>query len=296
MRTRPVGSNRGASADAGPYAPGVAMVWIDGWLGPADEARLSPLDHGFLVGDGVFETLRVLSGQPFAITRHLRRLHRSADALGIGLPPDDGLRTAIDDVIAANGLDEGRLRLTVTTGAGPLGSERGETAPTVAISAGPQRPWPPRTAVATVPWTRNERGALAGLKTTSYAENVRALARARAEGATEAVFANTAGDLCEGTGSNVFLVVDGRLVTPTLAAGCLAGVTRELVLEITDAVEADVPLAALAEAEEAFLTSTTRDVHPISHVDGRALPTCPGPATRRAADAFAAVVARTLDP
>jgi branched-chain amino acid aminotransferase len=149
--------------------------------------------------------------------------------------------------------------------------------------------------VCTVPWPRNERSAVAGLKTTSYAENVRALAHATTRGCTEALFATTTGLLCEGTGSNVFVVHDGRLLTPTLATGCLAGVTRALVLETTDAVEADVPIAALAEVTEAFLTSTGRDVQPIAHVDGRALG-APGPQSRAAADAFAALVAGTPDP
>ena len=94
----------------------------------------------------------------------------------------------------------------------------------------------------------------------------------------------------------MFLVHEGRLVTPTLAAGCLGGITRELVLETSEAVECDVPLEALAAADEAFLTSSTRDVQPISHVDGRALPACPGPHTEAAASKLAALAARTLDP
>src|SRR4029078_9248441 len=110
---------------------------------------------------------------------------------------------------------------------------------------------------------RNERCPLAVLKTTSYAENVIALAYAAERGASEAVFGNLAGNLCEGTGTNVFVAVGGRLVTPPLAAGCLAGVTRALVLELTDAVEENVALGALARVDEAFLTSSTRDVQAV---------------------------------
>jgi branched-chain amino acid aminotransferase len=146
------------------------------------------------------------------------------------------------------------------------------------------------------PWPRNERGATAGLKTVSYAENVVALAWAKERGAGEAIFANTLGNLCEGTGTNVFLVVDGRLVTPPLSSGCLEGVTRDLVIECTGASEQDVPAGALVDAEEAFLTSTTREVQPIAHVDGRALPAAPGRRTAEAAAAFRDLVARTLDP
>jgi branched-chain amino acid aminotransferase len=150
--------------------------------------------------------------------------------------------------------------------------------------------------VAVVPWVRNERGALSGLKTTSYAENVRALAYAHERGADEAIFANTAGNLCEGTGTNVFVVKDGELVTPPLAAGCLAGVTRALVLEWIGGAERDLPLDALASADEAFLTSTSRDVMPIRAVDDRVLPAAPGPVTRDAMKTFTERAAADVDP
>ncbi|MCB1016634.1 MAG: aminotransferase class IV [Acidimicrobiales bacterium] len=277
--------------------PDQSVVWLDGELLRAADARVSPFDHGLLVGDGVFETTKVVAGVPFALRRHLARLRRSAGGLRITVPfTDEELSEAITAVIAANGPGTGRLRTTVTGGPGPLGSDRGTVLPTVLIAASAATVWPPSTAVVTVPWPRNERSAVAGLKTVSYAENVVALTYAHERGASEAVFPNTTGLLCEGTGSNVFLVHEGRLVTPTLAAGCLGGITRELVLETSDAVECDVPLEALAGAAEAFLTSSTRDVQPISRVDGRALPTCPGPHTERAAAALAALSARTLDP
>jgi branched-chain amino acid aminotransferase len=135
---------------------------------------------------------------------------------------------------------------------------------------------------------------MAGIKTTSYAENVVALAHARERGCTEAVFATTTGLLCEGTGSNVFAVVDGQLCTPPLSSGCLAGVTRELVLEVTDAVEADIPMDAFLAADEVFLTSTGRDVQAVERIDDRSL--AAGPKTAAAAEAFAALAATTDDP
>jgi branched-chain amino acid aminotransferase len=150
--------------------------------------------------------------------------------------------------------------------------------------------------VVTFPWPRNERGALAGVKTISYAENVYALDYARQRGAGEAIFGNLAGNLCEGSGTNVFVVVGGRLVTPPLSAGCLAGVTRGLLIEWAGAEEEDVPLSALAGAGEAFLTGTSRDVQPIRMVDGFALPAQPGPVTRKAADIFAERSAESPDP
>ena len=139
--------------------------------------------------------------------------------------------------------------------------------------------------VATVPWPRNEKGALAGLKTTSYAENVVMLAYAKARGAGEAVMANLAGHLCEGTGTNVFYVVDGELRTPSLESGCLAGVTRALVLEWYGGREVDEPIDIVREASEVFLASTTRDVQPVSHWDDLELPV-PGPITKAAQEAW----------
>ena len=198
------------------------------------------------------------------------------------------------EVVFANSVEEGRVRITITGGPSPLGSERGVAGPTVIVAATPMTPWPPTSDVAVVPWPRNERGALAGLKTISYGENVVALAYARDQGAAEALFGNLAGDLCEGTGSNVFLAVDGRLVTPPLSSGCLAGVTRALVLETTDAIEAGIPLPTLATANEAFLTSTTREVQPIRPSTGHHLPRRPGPLTIAAAAALTALTARDL--
>jgi branched-chain amino acid aminotransferase len=188
------------------------------------------------------------------------------------------------------------MRITVTGGIAPLGSERGGSPLTAIVALGEMHAAAPWCDVVVVPWPRNEHGALSGLKTTSYGENVRALAHAGSRGGSEAIFANTAGNLCEGTGTNVFIASEGRLLTPPLSAGCLAGVTRALVIEWAGAAEQDVPLAALADADEAFLTGTTRDVQPIRCVDGRALPDAPGPVTRKAAEVFAMRAAESPDP
>ncbi len=261
-------------------------AWIDGNLLPDPMgAAVSVVDHGLTVGDGVFEAIKVVRGVPFALDRHLERL--VASAAGLGLPTVDlaAVRRGVAAVLDGQDLPLGRIRITVTGGPAPLGSGRGDQSPTVIVVAAPMDPAPATTRVAVVPWPRNERSALAGLKTTSYAENVVALAEARRRGAGEAVFANLAGHLCEGTGTNVFYVVDGELRTPTLASGCLAGVTRALVLEWYGGREVDEPIEVLAEASEIFLASTTRDVQPVSHWDDRELP-APGPVTREAAEAW----------
>ena len=272
-------------------------VWINGELLPDNEARISVFDHGLVVGDGVFETIKVTYGQPFALTRHLTRLAASAAGLGLPGPDLDGLRAGVEAVVGAyRGIALARLRITVTAGVAPLGSERGDSPLTAVIALAEQRPPADFVDVAVVPWTRNEHGAMAGLKTTSYAENVRALAFAAQQGAAEAIFANTAGNLCEGTGTNVFVVTGDRLVTPPLSAGCLAGVTRALVLEWAGAAEEDLPVGALAAADEAFLTGTTRDVQPIRNVNGSLLASVPGPVTRKVSDVFGMRAAESPDP
>jgi branched-chain amino acid aminotransferase len=269
-------------------------AWVNGrLLSAADEPVLSVLDHGLTVGDGAFETIKVTSGQPFALSRHLRRLARSLHGLGLTPPAESTLRDGIDAVIGAQ--EDLRLRITVTGGPSPLGSERGSEGATVAIVSAPLNRPEPTTAAVTVPWPRNERGALSGLKTTSYAENVVALARAKEAGASEAIFANTVGDLCEGTGSNVFYVLGGEVVTPTLRSGCLAGITRELIVEWFDVVERDAPLNVLHEADEVFVASTIREVQGIARCDEREL-IAPGPVTAGMAERWLTMCDEQLDP
>jgi branched-chain amino acid aminotransferase len=277
------------------------IVWINGELKPLEDATISPLDHGLVVGDGVFETIRVYRGQPFAWTRHAKRLHVSADGIGLTAPDADELRAAADAVLAANDLVEARLRITVTGGPAPPGSRRAPVPPTVVVVAFELEPTSETASVMVVPWTRNEGGALAGLKTISYAENVRALAYVEARGAHEAIFANTKGNLCEATGSNVFLVLDGVCCTPPLTAGCLNGVTRQLVLEIAPTAgirieEVDLPVEALRRADEAFVTSTVREIQPIATVDGVALAAAPGSITERLAAEFTELTSQDVDP
>jgi len=265
-------------------------VWLNGSLLPLEEARISPLDHGFMVGDGVFETLVARKGRLFAAKEHWQRLVRSCEVMGLSAPAEAEFTGAMQAVVDANDLLEARVRYTLSSGDGPLGSDRGHGATTVLVTAVPIKPWGPSEKVCLVPWPRLENGALTGVKSTSYGENVLSLAYARARGAGEALLANTKGELCEGTGSNVFVVQDGRLITPPLSSGCLAGVTRLLVLSAClragischeEAVSAEV----LQSCEEAFLTSTTRDVHPIREIDGRTL-TVPGPVTTQVQAAF----------
>jgi branched-chain amino acid aminotransferase len=280
------------------------FVWWNGALCASSEVRISPFDHGLLVGDGIFETVRVYGGQPFAWRRHLERLEHSAAGLGLGLPAREELRTAAEAVLQANDLLEARLRITVTGGLSPLGSERGQAPPTLIVAASEVVPGADATTVAISPWPRNEHGATAGLKTTSYAENVRALTYARELGATEAILENTQHQLCEATGSNVFVVSEGIVRTPPPSSGCLLGVTRALVLELGPQLglrveETPLPLHALIDdADEAFLTSTVREVQGIAEIAGwgHTFTDAPGPVTRTLAAAFDDLIATNLDP
>src|SRR3954454_4086690 len=230
-------------------------IWLNGAL-LDDQATVSPLDHGLTTGDGVFETIKIEDGSPFAVRRHLERLVRSGGGLGLPAPHVAQLEGGIAAGVAADpGITFGRLRITYTGGVSPLSSDRGTSGSTVLVATQEIKRPSATSAIVTVPWIRNERSAVAGLKTTSYAENVLALAYAKERGGSEAIFANTIGNLAEGTGSNIFCVYDGELVTPTLDSGALAGVTRGLILEWFGGVERDVPLEQLFQAEEIFLTS-----------------------------------------
>ena len=276
-------------------------VWINGQLVAENDVRISPFDHGLLTGDGVFETMVAYRETPFAFSRHYQRLERSAGVFGLSVPDAEVLLSACRDVVRANSACPGRIRITITGGRAPLGSEKGDCAETVIVAAGELPQQPEITEVITVPFARNEHGALVGLKTTSYGENVVALAQARARGAREAIFGNVAGNLCEGTGSNIFIVVNGELITPPLSSGCLPGVTRALVVDLCKVAninlqQSDTHLSELKNADSAFLTSTLRGVQPIGFVDGHALREVAVGFTQRLQVAFRELCESQIDP
>jgi branched-chain amino acid aminotransferase len=247
-----------------------------------------------VVGDGVFEALKVTSAGPFALRRHLERLDRSAASLG--LPPADHrlIRSAVEELLTDQQVELGKIRITYTAGRGPLGSGAAYGPQTLVVALDGATGPAPSTAVVTAPWTRNERGALAGVKSTSYAENVLVLAYATERGASEALMLNTAGQLCEGSGSNVFVVLDGRVITPPLAAGALAGITRDLVLEWTEVEERNLTLEEALAADEVFLTSSLRDVQPVHRWDDTTFGE--HPVTDAVARTFAERAGADLDP
>ena len=276
-------------------------VWIQvgeqAELLDADQAMVSVFDHGITVGDGVFETLKVLGGEPLALTRHLHRLVRSCEVLGLHASNLDDIREAVGEVIRSEpeASDLGRLRITCTGGAGPLASDRQDGSQTTIIALKSMQPWPATTSAVVVPWVRNERSAVTGAKTTSYAENVVALQWAHDRGFSEGLFVNTIGQISEGTGTNVFIIEGGDVMTPPVSSGCLAGITRELLLEWGLATEAALSLEDLESADEVFLTSSTRDVHPVTKLGDRAWSE-PGPETRFVAAQYIRTISQNIDP
>ncbi|MGQ0743978.1 MAG: aminotransferase class IV [Acidimicrobiales bacterium] len=301
---------------------GLGVIFVDGRLISGDEGAISARDHGLLVGDGVFETSAVYGAFDFARRRHLARLAASARAMGLAAPPDEVISAAMDQVLAAQDWSpdsaspspgspggegkarepSGRLRITLTSGPGPMGSQRGDGPPTLVVAAETTAPVAGPAVVAVAPWPRNPHSALAGVKSTSYGENVVCLAWARERGACEALLVNLDGQVCEGTGSNLFAVGDGVLLTPPLSSGCLAGITRELVLELAAktaglAVEVrSLTPADLARCQEVFLTSSIRQVQPVSLIDSSPVAQCPGPVTAGLMRAYSDLVSSDLDP
>lgn len=281
-------------------------VVLNGRLGPIGSAGISVCDHGLTVGDGVFETVRVDHGSAFAVRRHLERLARSAHRLGLHCPPADVLRQEIALLLDADRMRLGalaRLRLTLTGGQGPLGSERRPGPGTRILAAAPSLPTVGAATLLLVDWRRPTRSALTGVKSTSYAENVIALAAARRAGATEALLLSDTGALCEGSGSNIVLDSRGRLRSPDLTSGCLPGITRELVCTWFDVDQCHLTLADLTRADEVAITSSLRGVQPVDRVlaaDGtviwQAAGVGPGSTMERLAREFRQHAAADRDP
>jgi branched-chain amino acid aminotransferase len=290
--THPVVSYAGSTPSAG------AFVWQGHQIHRAVDLTLSTLDQGFTVGNGTFETLIAKNGKPFALQRHWKRLQTGCSLMHLAPPSFELMSEALHQVLEANALDEARLRFTVS--AGPIHAPQ-DPRPTYVASAVPLPQVAPTEIVVTVPWTRNESGALTGIKSISYAENIRALHYAKSWGAGEALMLNTQGQLCEGTTSNIFLVIEGELYTPPLSSGCLPGITREIVIEQARANSLPIheqPLMRedLEHAEEVFLTSSIRGVQPVAVAEGLRLQGAPGPVTLKLSRLYKEVLDAGLEP
>lgn len=272
------------------------VVHLDGKLVPEDAARISPFDRGFLLGDGVFETMRAYAGRPFALAEHLARLGRSC-ALA-RLPAPEGLPEIIGEVLRANALTDASVRVTVSRGPGGRGaSPRGAGPPTVLVTAAPLEPRDPERGLRAVT-ARRPHVPMEGAKATSYFGNVLARMEADEAGADEALFVDAEGFLVEATQANVFAVLGTDLVTPPLSSGCLAGVTRAHILALAVApalrpVERPLARAELLAADEAFLCASVLEVGALVELDGARIGSgTRGPATRALHDAYRALATR----
>jgi branched-subunit amino acid aminotransferase/4-amino-4-deoxychorismate lyase len=254
------------------------LIWCNGqWLDPAD-FRIAPTDRGLMHGLGLFETILAVDGKPVFAERHLARLASGCERLGWSLEIQD-LLEIMSELLVQSGFTFGRsrVRLSVTGGSGTVGDLTAGDDRVILMTAS-RAAEPPATTTANLShFVRNERSALAGLKCSSYAENLVALDHARRLGFEETVFINTAGNLCEAATSNLFLVKAGRLLTPSLASGCLPGIIREVVIGLAGRLgvsceEADLPAPLIHEAEEIFLTSSIRGVMRISRFGEREIP------------------------
>jgi branched-chain amino acid aminotransferase len=282
-----------------------SVVWVDGRVTTPEAATVPALDRGFLYGDSVYEVLWWHRGVPIQAADHLARLRESARRIYLPLPSPNArwlaaIREAID-AAEVGPADDAYVRLVVTRGVGPLGlSIDAGLVPTVVVVVAPaHRPTPAE-------WERGLRVALVdrlrvsvkaldpGAKTGNYMNNVLALHEARARGADDAVMLNDAGEVTEGTTSNVYAVRGGTVVTPPLSAGILAGTTRTRVLGLCrrNAVPAEEVVLrpdALRTADEVFVSSSVRGVVPVTRLDDAPVgPGRPGPLTRRVRDLFEA--------
>jgi branched-chain amino acid aminotransferase len=246
------------------------FVWLDGRVLPAARALVPALDPAFLRGLGCFETLRTAGGAPFRLPDHLDRMRATAKRFGFPCSPPD-LDPVIRGLCRRNRLRDARVRITLS-GAGRL-----------LVTADPIRPLPRAwfrngAELMIAPWRRDGRAPLSGHKTLSYAEHVVAHEEALERGCADAVLVGLRGELLEGACSTIFLVRDGRLVTPALAQGILPGVTRKVVMELESVRERRLKLAELWKAEEAFITGSVMGIVPVLKP--------PGPLTRRLMNAY----------
>ena len=286
----------------------VPMVWVNGQRMSADAPHLSALDRGFTLADGVFETMRVYDGHAFRLDAHIRRLRGATSALGIPLPAEiEHLVTQAILEAGASSIREASVRVTVSRGVGSPGlAPPPSPEPTIVVAVAPLPGFSPDLytngiIVHVASGRRNERAMTAGLKTIAFTESVVALEEARAAGADDALFLDTEGHVSEATSSNVFVADTADrnvLVTPPLSCAALPGITRAAVIELAAELGIVVDVRPIEYEEllaspEVFLTSSLRAIAPAVRIDGRSIGDGkPGPLTRRAMDAYAALVSR----
>jgi branched-chain amino acid aminotransferase len=284
------------------------LVYVNGKFVPKETASVSVFDHGFLYGDGIYETLRAYHGKLFLLSKHLGRLKHSADAISLKLPlPLDKIGEALCETLNVNKLTEAYVRIHLSRGPGEIGLDPALcSAPTMIIVTKPFKDYPAEfyengVAVAVVTTRRNHPLAISPvIKSTNFLNNILAKIESLKTGAYEGIMLNWEGYVAEGTISNIFMVKQGVLFTPDLATGILEGVTRDLVLHL--ARKARIPMKEikikphdLTNADECFLTNTTIEVMPVTRVDGNVIGNGkPGPVTIALREAYQREVARDV--
>ena len=246
------------------------LIHLNGALVSAAEARVDPADRGLALGDGLFETIRARGGRPLRLAAHCARLRAGADVLDLPVPvSDEALGRALEETLKANAVTDGVLRLTLTRGPGPRGLlPPPRPRPTLLITAAAEAssPSPIRAVIATTT-RRNEHSPLSRCKCINYLDNILARLEAAKRGADDALLLNTAGRLAGTTIANLFLVIDGALVTPPVADGALPGVMRGEVVKAAGAGERSLAPEDLASASEAFVTNCL-GIRALVSVDG----------------------------
>ena len=279
-------------------------VYVNGTITPAATAVVPVFDHGFLYGEGVYETLRTYRRLPFAFDAHMARLRRSASLIDLPVPMTDAeMLEAVERTVAQEPATTGELyiRILLTRGVGELTYSTAATpVPTLVIIIRPLKPFAETnyTQGIRLSWStvrRNHPTALNPLvKSNNLMNTALAMQEVYRRGADEAILLNHDGYVTECSQSNIFIVSGGRVVTPRLEAGLLPGITRQLVLDLarTSGIATDEPLLRpedVATADEVFITSTTREITPVSAIDGHVVGGgSPGPVTRRLMDLFRA--------
>ncbi len=281
----------------------MSVCWFNGEIMPADQAKVSVFDHGLLYGDGVFEGIRFYRGRGFRVQEHLQRLLDSARAINLTMPYSLAqLSDAVQATITAYGQPDGYLRLVSTRGEGRLGIDPRSCARGNTFIIADQLTMLPADKVAQgvrVIFAATRRlpsdGLDARVKSLNYLNHILARMEATNAGADEALLLNHQGKVTEGSSDNVFIVKNGRLMTPPPCDGALAGVTRNAVVQLArelgiDCAEVSLTPYDIYAADECFLTGTAVELIPVREVEGRLLAQCPGPVYRRLQEAFTALV------
>jgi branched-chain amino acid aminotransferase len=276
------------------------QIYIDGSFYPESEAKISVFDHGLLYGDGVFEGIRFYGGKVFRLEEHMERLYKSAAAIALTVPLDmPALTEALLETIRRNRLTDGYIRLVVTRGKGDLGlSPWNCPKPTIIIVAAkitlyPEESYEKGLKVVTCATRRIAHGALSPMvKSLNYLNNIMAKIEASHAGAGEGLMLNEQGLVAECTGDNIFLVSGGRITTPPISSGALAGVTRAVAIKLAGelGIEVSEPQTTrydIYTADECFLTGTAAEIIPAVELDSRPIGNGkPGPVTRLLIERF----------